>query len=277
VICAGIWLIVAANLHAATLELEDATSVTDISANLPIRLSGSPTVVAMQFDLSFPASRVAVNPPALKALVAQHRVSFRELHAGLTRVVVFSTANVALPQDLILDLPIVSQAQTKPEDLVLTISNIWFADAAGKMIQASPGYGPVTKWKRLTFTLAELLNPAISGDASDPDYDGVPNLVEMLLRGRAKTADPARVPVLGAQLNPQDSRWYLTLTYHQSKTAQGIAGEVQESTDLKTWPVVVPSVATGVQDATTIEMRASVLMEGERQFLRLGAKRTGSP
>lgn len=265
------------NAGAATLELGDPAGITQVSANLPIRLAGSPAVVAMQFDVSFPATRVALNPPALKALVAQHRVSFRELQTGLTRVVVFSTANAALPQDLILDLPIVPQPRAKPEDLMLTISNIWFADARGRMVPASPSYGPVTKWKRLTFTPAELLNPAISGDAGDPERDGLPNLVEMLLRGRAKFSDTSKVPALGAQLNPLDSRWYLTLTYRQSKTVQGVEGEVQASRDLQTWPVVVPSEPTGVQDATTIEMRASILMEGERQFLRLRAKRTGSP
>ena len=145
------------------------------------------------------------------------------------------------------------------------------------MIPAAPSYGPVTKWKRLTFTPAELNNPLVSGDAADPERDGLPNLVEMLLRGRAKAADPTKVPALGAQLNPQDSRWYLTLTYRQSKTARGVAGEVQASTNLKTWPVIVPSVATGMQDATTIEMKASVLLDGAQQFLRLRAKRTENP
>ena len=189
----------------------------------------------------------------------------------------YDELNAALPQDLLLDLPLTMQPPNQAEDLVMTISNIWFANAGGTMIPASPSYGPVTKWKRLAFTPAELLDPVISGDARDPEHDGLPNLVEMLLAGRAKVADPAKVPALGAQLNPQDSRWYLTLTYRRSKTAQGVAGEVQASTDLKTWPVVVPSVPTGVQDATTIEMKASVVIDGQSQFLRLRAKRTGSP
>ena len=262
---------------AATLELGDAASSEQPVASFPLRLAGSNAVVAMQFDLSFPASRVAVNSPAMTAVAAQHRVSFRELHAGLTRVVVYSAANAALPQDLILDVPVALQPPNQADDLTMTLSNIWFADSAGRMIPASPGYGPVTKWKRLSFTPAELLDPATSGDASDPERDGLPNLVEMLLRGRAKVADPTRVPAVGARLNPQDSQWYLTLTYRQSKTAQGVEAEVQASTDLRTWPVVVPSVATGVQDSATIEMRASVLMEGGQKFLRLRAKRKSGP
>lgn len=263
--------------RAATLELGDPQTSIESFANSAVRLAGSNGVVALQFDLSFPVARVAITAPALTTVAAAHRLSFRELQSGLIRAVVFSPANAALPQDLILDVPLTLQPSNRAEDLVMTISNIRFADASGRTIPATPSYGPVTKWKRLTFTPAELANPAISGDASDPEHDGLPNLVEMLLRGRAKFSDASKVPVLGAQLNPQDSRWYLTLTYRQSKTAQGVAGEVQAGTDLKTWPVVVPSVPTGMQDATTIEMKASVLLEGERQFLRLRAKRTGSP
>ena len=161
----------------------------------------------------------------------------------------------------------------------MTLSNIWFADSAGRMIPASPSYGPVTKWKRLTFTPAELQNPAISGDRADPDGDGLPNLVEMLLRGRAKAGDRDKVPGFELTVDAaSNTPLELALKYRVSRTLLGVEPEVRASANLLTWPTVVPSLPTGVQDATTIEMRASVRVEGQgKMFLRLEAKRRATP
>lgn len=264
-------------MQAATLELGDALPLTESTADFPVRLTGSTAVVAMQFDVSYPAARLGLSSPAFKAAVTKHQMSFRELTPGVTRVVIYSTPNTALPASLILDLPITLQTGNKAEDLVVTVSNIWFADAGGRMIPAAAGYGPVTKWKRLVFTAQELNNPAVSGDASDPEKDGLPNLVEMLLRGRVKALDLNRYPQQAFGVDP-DGKLYLCLTYRQSKTARGVEGEVQASTDLRDWSQVVPSVPTGVQDAETVEMRGSILIDGQsRQFLRLRAKRVPVP
>lgn len=266
------------SLSGATLELGDALPQTESAATFPMRLTGSVAVVAMQFDVSYPAARLALSAPAFKAAVTAHQMSFRELAPGVTRVVIFSTPNTALPASLILDLPVTVQAGNQAEDLVVTISNIWFADAGGRMIPASAGYGAIGKWKRLVFTPKELSDPAISGDARDPENDGLPNLVEMLLRGRVKTADFNRLPQQALTVDPMDGKWYLSLTYRKSKTASGVEGEVQASSDLRDWSQVVPSAPTGVQDAETVEMRGSILVNGESQkFLRLRAKRVPVP
>jgi hypothetical protein len=264
---------------AATLELGDPQPVTDTTANVPMRLAGSAGVVALQFDVSFPPALASFATPSLTTVVAQkHKVSFREVQPGLLRVVLASAANAVLPQDLILDLPMLLSAGTAAEVPLLRLFNIWFAGSSGQMIPAIATYGPVTAWKRLNFTLTELSDPAISGDAADPEGDTLPNLVELLLNGRAKLADRARVPELQMLTNPQDGKAYLTLTYRQWKGARGVAGEVQSSTDLATWPGLVPAAPTGVEDAETMEMRASVAIEGqERMFLRLRAKRVPVP
>jgi hypothetical protein len=192
----------------------------------------------------------------------------------MLRVVVYSGSNAALPQDLILDLPVTLNAGTPAEGPVVTLRNIWFADTQGRMIPASVNYGPVSRWKRFTFTLAELNDPLISSDLADPEADGLPNLVEMLLRGRAKLPDPTRLPLIAPFTDLGDGKQYLTLTYRQWKLAQGVTGEVQASVDMQTWPTIVPAVPTGVQDAETIEMRAAVEVTGQPQmFLRLRAKR----
>ena len=260
------------------MELGDATSSTE-QGSLPVRLLGSTTVVALQFDVSYPAAKVAISAPVARAALAQaHQVTFRELAAGKTRVVVYSSRNKALPTDLLLDLPLTVQTGSNTMDAVVTLSNIWFADASGRMIPASASYGPVTKWKRFTFTLAELNDPVISGDSADSDGDGLPNLVELLLRGRAKFSDLNRLPVPEQFTDPNDGKQYLTLTYRQSKSVQGVAGEVQASTDLFTWPLTVPATATGVEDAETIEMRAALDVTGQpKVFLRLRAKRVPTP
>jgi hypothetical protein len=260
--------------NAATLELSDPQTMTADAASFPVRLGGSNGVVAMQFDVTFPAAQASFSAPALKAVVDKHQVTYREVSAGMLRVVVYSGSNAALPQDLILDLPVTLNAGTPAEGPVVTLRNIWFADPQGRMIPASASYGPVSRWKRLTFTLAELNDPLISGDLADPENDALPNLVEMLLRGRAKLPDPTRLPVIAPFTDPGDGKQYLTLTYRQWKLAQGVTGEVQASTDMVTWPTVVPAVPTGVQDAETVEMRAAVEVTGQPQmFLRLRAKR----
>ena len=278
IILAALLSVCAAPTDAATLELGDPQSTEATPASFPLRLAGSNGVVAMQFDVSFPVALASFNAPGLRAVADKHRVTYRELSAGLLRVVIHSSANAVLPQDLILDLPVTLTAGTPAEGPVVTLRNIWFADSAGRMIPASANYGPVSRWKRFTFTLAELNDPTISGDLADPELDGLPNLVEMLLRGRAKVADPTRAPALAPFTDPGSGKQYLTLTYRQWKLAQGVTGEVQASTDMQSWPTVVLAAPTGAQDAETIEMRAAVEVTGQPQmFLRLRAKRVVAP
>jgi len=192
-----------ASTWAATLELGNPKDASASSTALPVKLLGSNAVVALQFDLSYPAAKVSFLTPELKTAGQCCRVTDRELATGLTRVVVYSVPNTALPQNLILELPISVEAGVGAGDVPLVIYNIWFADTAGMRIPAFAGYGPVAKCKRLNFTPAELNDPTISGDLADPGTDGLANLLEMLVRGQANASDPAKVPVVATVMDFQ--------------------------------------------------------------------------
>src|SRR4051794_8367277 len=77
-VCGGASLIaVALSSTAATLELGDPTVLGSTTAEFPIRLNGSTGVVAMQFDIGFPAVRLRLEAPQLGALIGNHVLSFR--------------------------------------------------------------------------------------------------------------------------------------------------------------------------------------------------------
>ena len=87
---------------------------------------------------------------------------------------------------------------------------------------------PINTWLRANFTAAELTNSAISGDAVDPDHDGLPNLMEYALGLSPKIPNPN--PFQPAVTNGQ-----FQLTWSQSLAATDVALTVEWSPDLKNW------------------------------------------
>ena len=87
---------------------------------------------------------------------------------------------------------------------------------------------PINTWLRASFTTAEITNSAISGDAADPDHDGLPNLMEYALGLSPKiaNANPFQPAVTNGQFQ---------LTWSQSLTATDVAITVEWSPDLKNW------------------------------------------
>lgn len=73
--------------NAATLELGEALPLTDSTASFRVRLTGSVAVVAMRFDLSYPAARLILSAPVFKTAVTKYRMTFRKLSAGLPNLV----------------------------------------------------------------------------------------------------------------------------------------------------------------------------------------------
>ncbi len=59
---------------------------------------------------------------------------------------------------------------------------------------------PADDWRFGKFTPAELANPAISGDAADPNNNGIPNLLEYALNGDPKGS------ITGTSILPSASR-----------------------------------------------------------------------
>ncbi len=88
---------------------------------------------------------------------------------------------------------------------------------------------PFEAWQVANFTLAELLDPIVSGPDADPDSDGVKNFVEYTSGMNPKVASQSGLPTASLE-NP-----YLTMTYAQAKSATDATNTVMVSTDLSTW------------------------------------------
>lgn len=84
-------------------------------------------------------------------------------------------------------------------------------------------------YREETFTPAQRANPAISGDAADPDGDGLPNLGEFLFGTDPFTFNP-NVP---GWLRGDDGS--LTLTFSARNDRGVVRMTLQTSTDLRTW------------------------------------------
>ena len=53
---------------------------------------------------------------------------------------------------------------------------------------------PYDAWRAQYFTATELTNAAVSGDAADPDGDGIPNLVEFAFNLNPRTVSHPALP-----------------------------------------------------------------------------------
>jgi len=260
---------------AGTLEQGDVREVSADSALLPLKLSGSLEVAGLQFDLAYPSALATIGQPTVSSAAASHQAQSGQISAGVLRVVVYSTSSATLPQDLILNLPIVLGAAKVDPGPLMVLSNIRFTDAQGNGIAATSRIGAVTAWKRTHFTTTELNDPTVSGDRGDPDDDGMENLMELLSGADPKAADSAnRQPLVNRQHDATTGEPYMVLRWRKLKDLEGLQPRVEMGTELANWPMLLPSIPSGVEDETTIEMQAKVQMEGpERVFLRLTVQR----
>lgn len=130
---------------------------------------------------------------------------------------------------------------------------------------------PINSWLRANFTPAEQASAAVSGDAADPDHDGLPNLLEYALGLSPKVAD-------ASPLAPVLANGFLQLSFPQSKSAADVALAVEWSSDLRNWfvgPAYVQNLAVMDQGTNQlVVVRSAVPVAGNSaSFFRLRAAR----
>jgi hypothetical protein len=130
---------------------------------------------------------------------------------------------------------------------------------------------PYDAWRAQYFTAAELTNAAVSGDAADPDGDGIPNLVEFAFNLNPRTvSQPAWPRAFVQNVSGQD---FFFVQYIQRNAPAGIQYILQTSTDMRSWNSAEAAVdsATDNDDGTslvTVHLLSSV-GDTSRQFLRV--------
>jgi hypothetical protein len=121
------------------------------------------------------------------------------------------------------------------ETFTLTLSsNVLYTIGSGVAtvtIQDSP-YG---MWNIANFTLEELTDPLLSGEAVDYDEDGLINFVEYAANRTPKSPE-TNAPVLAViELNPDDNLNHVTFTYQRRLPPTDVAYAAAYSTNLLTW------------------------------------------
>lgn len=141
------------------------------------------------------------------------------------------------------------------------------------------GDAPFAAWRRPHFTAAELANAAVSGDAADPDRDGLPNRLEYAFNLNPRLAD-ADGPLAGLSLTllPPASAGAsprLSLSHRRHRYATDLVIRYEASTDLATWAVFTPgATSTTYLDALTNRVTIETPFAEPRRFVRVRVDRT---
>jgi hypothetical protein len=130
-------------------------------------------------------------------------------------------------------------------------------------------------WRQQYFGI--ISNTGSAADNADPDYDGIPNLLEYALNRNPTAPEVGKAPVSGM------ANSYLTLTFRKSTTAEGITFHVQASSDLASWSEVniaanTIGTSTDTDGTPVLTVRDDVQVGGaNRRFMRLMISDPGSP
>jgi hypothetical protein len=130
-------------------------------------------------------------------------------------------------------------------------------------------------WRQQYFGI--ISNTGSAADNADPDYDGIPNLLEYALNRNPTAPEVGKAPVSGM------ANSYLTLTFRKSTIAEGITFHVQVSSDLASWSEVniaanTIGTSTDTDGTPVLTVRDDVQVGGaNRRFMRLMISDPGSP
>jgi len=127
-------------------------------------------------------------------------------------------------------------------------------------------------WRKLRWGTNDLANPAISGEAADPDGDGISNLAEYALGLEPNHPD---AQALGIAQDDASSGRLLKAGYDRLAVLSDINFSWQTSTNLSDWTAVIPEHETvstaGEQFMEHVE--ASFPVTGAVRFYRLAISR----
>lgn len=139
-------------------------------------------------------------------------------------------------------------------------------DAEGEMLVLSKSDGMIRyltavpekpAWLATHFTVAEQSQPAVSGDAADPDKDGCPNFLEYAQGSDPRNSSPGLVSRGGAG----------TLSLDYSAPRPELRYIPEKSADLVTWTT---AGVTDVSAGGNLRTASAPVGENGRVFLRVG-------
>jgi hypothetical protein len=129
-------------------------------------------------------------------------------------------------------------------------------------------------WKSKHFTPIELLSASISGDAADPDADGLINFGEYAMGLQPRMPDKTIAPSVAIQ--ELDSQSFLTITFRRLLINEEVSYQLELSQDLVHWTSGCQPIGEPVlnPDGTeTVTYRSdSPTSQTENTFLRLAIR-----
>ena len=168
------------------------------------------------------------------------------------------------------------------KDLALFQNTVVLAGENGAIYQTAPWIDFVAAWRAEHFSLAQLADPAVSGDDRDPDRDGLPNLLEYACGLDPWAADAREAMVHSDRYYvPQGTERvrYLAFEFPIWESSPGVSAWVEHSTDLRTWS------RTGLGSSRVFNKlingrevwRRELQVGGGGGFLRMRAERATIP
>ena len=123
-------------------------------------------------------------------------------------------------------------------------------------------------WIDRYFTSSEKLDASVSGDLSDPNNNGIPNLIEYAMDTDPRSASTNAQPLLSTESG------FICLTYRKSSSASDVTLTVQESTDRQIWTTasVIEEILADDGSARVIKAKVPIGTETQK-YLRLVATR----
>ena len=116
----------------------------------------------------------------------------------------------------------------------------WSLKSAEVLNSALPPL-PIMHWKEFYFTAAEISNPAVSGNASDPDGDGASNVIEYAAGTLPRRASSFPPPA-GIFLYAENAQLFGAARLKRSTRVIGYSWQAEASDGLSLWGAGLSSV-----------------------------------